>query len=288
MSANQGDPRPIGVFDSGIGGLTVVAELRRRLPGEEIVYFGDTARVPYGIKSADTVTRFAREDCAFLLRFEPKLIVVACNTASANALPAIEEWLDVPVCGVVEPGAAAAVAAAEGRTVAVIATEATISSDAYRKAIQRRRPELPVVQQACPLLVPLVEEGRHPDDRVVQLVLSEYLAPLRALSPRVLVLGCTHYPLLKPAMASVLGGQTVLVDSAEQTAACVAEMLAESGSLSGQGSGGKLKCYVSDNPHRFQAVGSRFLGEPITDVVWVSPELFFAETSQTIPGGRSG
>ena len=285
---SNADPRPIGVFDSGIGGLTVVAELRRRLPGEDIVYFGDTARVPYGSKSAETVTRFAREDCTFLLRFDPKLIVVACNTASANALPALEEALEIPVCGVVEPGAAAAVKVAEGHMVAVIATEATIASDAYRRAIHRRRSDVPVVQKACPLLVPLVEEGRCPDDPVVQMVLAEYLAPLRALDPRVLVLGCTHYPLLKSAMASLFGGRTRLVDSAEETAACVQEMLTRSGSLSGGESGGTLTCYVSDNPARFQTVGSRFLGQPITDVVWVSPELFFAEASQAIPGTPSG
>jgi glutamate racemase len=186
---SNGDPRPIGVFDSGIGGLTVVAELQRQLPGEDIVYFGDTARVPYGTKSAETVTRFAREDCAFLLRFNPKLIVVACNTASAIAMTALEEWLSVPVCGVVEPGAQAAVAAARGRIVAVIATEATIASDAYRQAIQARHPHLPVVQKACPLLVPIVEEGRRPDDPVVKLVMAEYLEPLRALTPGALVLG---------------------------------------------------------------------------------------------------
>ncbi|MBN1343502.1 MAG: glutamate racemase, partial [Phycisphaerae bacterium] len=189
------DSRPIAVFDSGLGGLTVVAELQRQLPAEHIIYFGDTARVPYGTKSAETVIRFAREDCAFLLRFDPKMLVVACNTASAHAMPALTEWLDVPVCGVVEPGAQAAVKAAGGRTVAVIATEGTIASDAYRKAIQARQPSLPVVQKACPLLVPLVEEGRSADDPIVKAVLVEYLEPLRALAPAVVVLGCTHYPL---------------------------------------------------------------------------------------------
>ena len=210
------------MFDSGLGGLTVVAELRRTLPGEDVIYFGDTARVPYGTKSAETVIRFAREDCAFLLRFDPKMIVVSCNTASAHAMPALTDWLGVPVCGVVEPGASAAVAAANGRTVAVIATEGTIASYAYRRAIQARQPELPVVQKACPLLVPLVEEGRTCEDPIVRSVLSEYLEPLRALSPSVIVLGCTHYPLLKPAIASVFDESTLLVDSAEQTALHVA------------------------------------------------------------------
>ncbi len=284
---DRSDPRPIGVFDSGIGGLTVVAELRRLLPGEDVVYFGDTARVPYGSKSAETVIRFAREDCAFLLGFNPKMIVVACNTASAHAMQGLQEWLEIPVCGVVEPGAKAAVDAAVGRTVAVIATEGTIASDAYRRAIRERQPHLPVIQKACPLLVPLVEEGRRWDDAVVRLVLSEYLEPLRALKPGVVVLGCTHYPLLKQGIASVFGDRTVLVDSAEQTASTVSRMLTEAGSLSGRASGGTLKCYVSDNPNRLQAVGSRFLGEPITDAVWVSPELFFADISQVI-ANRSG
>jgi len=280
---NHNDTRPIGMFDSGLGGLTVVAELRRQLPGEDIIYFGDTARVPYGTKSAETVTRFAKEDCSFLLRFDPKMVVVACNTASAHAMPALADWLSVPSCGVVEPGAAAAVEAANGGTVAVIATEGTIESDAYRQAIQARQPNLPVVQKGCPLLVPLVEEGRSCDDPVVQMVLKEYLEPLRALSPPVVVLGCTHYPLLKSAIASVFGNDTLLVDSAEQTARHVVEALTASGSLSGRASGGTFKCYLSDNPRRFQTVGSRFLGQPITDVVWVSPELFFADSSEPIP-----
>ncbi len=280
MSGN--DPRPIGMFDSGLGGLTVVAELRRQLPGEDIIYFGDTARVPYGTKSAETVMRFAREDCSFLLRFDPKMIVVACNTASAHAMPALTEWLSIPACGVVEPGAAAAVAGAQGRTVAVIATEGTIASDAYRRAIQARQPDLPVVQKGCPLLVPLVEEGRSCDDPVVQTVLAEYLEPLRALSPSVVVLGCTHYPMLKPGIASVFGPETLLVDSAEQTATHVTRTLETLNGLSGRTSNGTFKCYLSDNPHRFQTVGSRFLGQPITDVVWVSPELFFADSSEAI------
>jgi len=277
----QSDPRPIGVFDSGLGGLTVVAELRRQLPSEDLVYFGDTARVPYGTKSAETVIRFAREDCLFLLRFDPKMIVVACNTASAHAMPALVDALDVPVCGVVDPGSAAAVATADGRTVAVIATEGTIASDAYRRAIQALRPDLPVVQKACPLLVPLVEEGRTCDDPVVRTVLREYLEPLRALDPAAVVLGCTHYPLLKPAIAEVFDDSTLLVDSAEETASQVAQTLESSGNLSDRTSNGTFKCYLSDNPDRFQTIGSRFLGQPITDVVWVSPELFFADVSKT-------
>lgn len=185
------DDRCIGVFDSGIGGLTVVRELQRRLPNEAIVYFGDTARVPYGIKSTQTVSRFSREICEFLLRFDPKVIVVACNTASAVALTELEGTLPVPVYGVVEPGAREAVLHAEGHTIAVIATEATILSDAYRKAMSKYNPSARVLQKACPLFVPLVEEGRSWDDPITRAVVRDYLEPVVRLDPKVLVLGCT-------------------------------------------------------------------------------------------------
>lgn len=268
------DSRCIGVFDSGIGGLTVVRELRRRLPNEDIVYFGDTARVPYGIKSLQVVTQFAREDSAFLLRFDPKLIVVACNTASAAALPELEKSLDVPVIGVVRPGAAEAVRVARGRLIAVIATEATINSDAYRRAIVALQPGARVHQKACPLFVGVVEEGRSEDDRIVAAVADDYLGALRPLGPAVLVLGCTHYPLLKSAIARAIGPDTVLVDSAEQTAVTVARALAERDALALRTEPGALTCYVSDNPQRFREIGQRFLGHSIVDVTWVSPEEF--------------
>jgi len=268
--------RPIAVFDSGVGGLTVVAELRRRLPGEDIVYFGDTARVPYGIKSSQTVTQFALQNCRFLLRFDPKLIVAACNTASAVALDGLRRALDVPVCGVIEPGAREAVRRAEGGMVAVIATEATIASDSYRRAIHRLDPTVPVVQKACPLFVPIAEEGRRADDPLLALAIRDYLDPVRELRPRVLVLGCTHYPLLRGPLSAFFGPQTVLVDSAEQTAQAVENLLRERDALLPRPLGGRLRCYVSDNPQRFQVIGSRFLGEPITNVVWVSPDRFAA------------
>jgi glutamate racemase len=264
------------VFDSGIGGLTVVRELRRRLPKEDLVYFGDTARVPYGIKSGETVARFAREDCDFLLRFDPKMIVVACNTASAAALPELEGSLSVPMCGVVEPGAKAALRLAGGQTIAVIATEATIASDAYRRAMKRHDPNARVVQRPCPLFVPLVEEGRPSEDPIVQAVVRDYLDPLVRLDPRVIVMGCTHYPLLRQAIAEVTGPRIELVDSGEQTARAVVERLTAAGSLS-QGDGpGSLSCYVSDNPQRFRELGQRFLACPIVDVTWVPPEQFLA------------
>ncbi|MBI5763342.1 MAG: glutamate racemase [Planctomycetes bacterium] len=270
------DDRCIGVFDSGIGGLTVVRELQRRLPNERIVYFGDTARVPYGIKSTQTVTRFSREICEFLLRFDPKVIVVACNTASAVALAELEEMLPVPVYGVVEPGAREAVLHAEGHTIAVIATEATILSDAYRKAMAKYNPGARVLQKPCPLFVPLVEEGRHSDDAITRAVVRDYLEPIVRLDPKVLVLGCTHYPLLKDAIAEVTGEGIRLVDSGEQTARVVVERLTALEALSVRTMKGSLSCYVSDNPQRFKELGQRFCGHPITDVTWVPHEQFLS------------
>lgn len=276
-----GDGRCIGVFDSGIGGLTVVRELQRLLPGEEIVYFGDTARVPYGIKSGETVTRFARENCEFLLRFDPKLIVVACNTASAAALPALEDQLPVPVCGVVEPGARAAVLHAKGHRIAVIATEATINSDAYRRAMLRYDKGVSVVQKPCPLFVPVAEEGRPWDDPITRAVVRDYLEPLIRLDPKVLVLGCTHYPLLRRAIAEVTGDGILLLDSGEQTAKAVAERLNREELLADRDRSGRLTCYVSDNPQRFRELGQRFLAHPVVDVTWISPEQFFSQDVRT-------
>src|SRR5690554_1309742 len=192
--------QPIGVFDSGLGGLTVVAALRRHLPGEDIVYFGDTARVPYGNKSQRTILQFSEQNCRFLMQFEPKLLVVACNTASALALPALEERVSVPVIGVIEPGAADAVQRARGRPIAVLATEATVASGAYLQAIQRIAPTIAVTQRPCPSLVALIEEGRPPDDRILRALIAEYLEDIMPLHPGVVLLGCTHYPLVAAAV----------------------------------------------------------------------------------------
>ncbi len=271
------DNRCIGVFDSGIGGLTVVRELRRRLPGEDIIYFGDTARVPYGIKSSETVARFARENCDFLARFDPKMIVVACNTASAAALTELEATFPIPVCGVVHPGAREAVLLSKGRTVAVIATEATINSDAYRRAMRHYDPNVRVVQRPCPLFVPIAEEGRRPDDPIVLALAKDYLEPLVKLDPKVLVMGCTHYPLLRVAIEAIVGDDIKLVDSGEQTAKVVVDKLTAQGALADHATGGNLTCYVSDNPQRFREIGQRFLQQPIVDVTWISPEQFFEQ-----------
>jgi len=216
---------PIGVFDSGIGGLTVVAELRRALPSERILYVGDTARVPYGGKSRETVTRYAREISDLLESERAKLIVVACNTASALALPSLSSDHSVPMIGVLEPGASAAVKATRSGKIGVIGTRATIASDAYGKAIRAIDQELDVTAVACPLLVPLIEEGLF-EDEVTGTLLGRYLAPMLAEGIDTLVLGCTHYPLLKKTIARICGDGVTLVDSAENCALAVRELLA--------------------------------------------------------------
>jgi glutamate racemase len=266
--------QPIGIFDSGLGGLTVVRAIRRRLPGESIVYFGDTARVPYGIKSGDTIVRFATEDCEFLCRHEPKFIIVACNTASAAALPHLSRRFRQPILGVIEPGARAVAGVCGDRPIGIVGTEATISSGAYRRAVERRIPGATVVERACPLLVPLVEEDRRPDDPIVRAVLAEYLRPMGEAGVGSVVLGCTHYPLLAEAFAEVLGPDVALVDSAAAVAEEVAYLLTNYRLLESAGDG-RMDFFVSDNADRFREVGRRFLGEDIASVTQVSPEDFF-------------
>jgi glutamate racemase len=241
------DARPIGVFDSGVGGLTVVAALARALPGESILYLGDTARLPYGTKSADTVLRYSARNVAFLESHGVKAVVVACNTASALALPRLRHRL--PLWGVVEPGAAKAAASSRGR-VGVIATEATVRSGAYAAALVRHRPGLEVLQAACPLFVPLVEEG-WTDDPVTEAVARRYLAPLLAAGIDTLVLGCTHYPLLAPLLARVAGADVELVDSAAAVAGEVAAGLAAERLLAAGGGERASRFYVTDGAERF-------------------------------------
>ena len=268
----SGADRPVGVFDSGIGGLTAVRELRKVLPGEDIIYLGDTARVPYGTKSEETIKRFAEQDVEFLRRFDIKLIVVACNTASAAALPYLREALDVPVIGVVEPGARAAVAATRNRRVGVIGTEATIKSRAYVETIRELDPSIAVINRPCPLLVPLVEEGRACDDPVVRLAAKEYLRPIRDFGADTLVLGCTHYPLLKAALRQAMGAAVSIVDSAEETARATAETLDGLGLRRAGPSSPAYRYIVTDNPLRFAAVGSRIMRNIIDCVELVDPD----------------
>jgi len=278
---------PIAVFDSGLGGLSVVHHLRQELPGEAIVYFGDTARVPYGSKSRRTVANFALQDARFLLQFRPKLLVAACHTASALALDVLEAELPLPVVGVIEPGARAAVRLAQGRPIAVLGTEATIASEAYPAAIRAVAPHVEVVSQACPLLVPMAEEGRGSDDPLVRMAVDEYLAPLRGRGVRVVVLACTHYPLLRDAIAASLGAAVEIVDCGRETSLAVRQMLADSDSLSPAVESGNMRCFVSDNPARFGRIGSRFLGQAIDEVELVAPERYVGASTSEHRGQES-
>ena len=262
------DPRdrPIGVFDSGMGGLTVMRALMARLPHESFVYLGDTARLPYGSKSPDTVTRYAVQCARALMAHDIKLLVVACNTASASALPALSAALaPTPVIGVIEPGAEAAVAAAPSGRIAVIATEGTVKGGAYERAIHARRSDASVTQQACPLFVALAEEGLT-QGPIAELVSKRYLDPLLAKTearPECLVLGCTHFPALKATIARAAGADIVLVDSADTTAEAVARLLSETSLQHSGNPPAPARFLATDAPERFARVGEIFLGAKI-------------------------
>lgn len=265
------DPRPIGIFDSGVGGLTVTGAIFHALPRESTLYFGDTARVPYGPKSPETVRRYSLEILHWLVGQGVKLVTVACNTSTAHALEVLKAESPVPVVGVIEPGARAAVGASKTGRIGVIGTAGTVASGAYTRAIRALRPDAQVEAAACPLFVPLVEEGWF-DHPATELVAREYLAPLIAARVDAVVLGCTHYPLLKPLLARVLGPGVTLVDSAEETARAVARVLGEQGLAEPKGAPLTHRFAVSDDPARFQTVGSRFLGERLAGVEVVSVE----------------
>lgn len=250
---------PVAVFDSGIGGLTVVSALRRELPGENIVYLGDTARVPYGGKSRATIERYSEEIATLLTGEGAKMIVVACNTASALALPRLRELLDVPVEGVIDPGVEAALSATRSGHVAIVGTKATIGSGAYADALRAARPDIRVTSVACPLLVPLVEEGLF-EDAVTDAVLERYLATIRAGDADALVLGCTHYPLLASAIARVAGPGINLVDSAANCARVVARHLEETGLRAPSDAVGSLDISFTDPPDSFLDVVRGALG----------------------------
>jgi len=263
--------RPIGVFDSGLGGLTVLRQMMERLPGEDFIYLGDSARVPYGTKSPQTVRRFALEDAAFLERFAPKVLVVACNTASAVALPELRAATAAEVVGVVAPAAERAVDLARGGPIAVIGTEATIASGAHRQAIATIDANIEVAAVAASLLVPIVEEGRGQDDPVVLAVLSDYLSPLQRLRPTVLILGCTHYPLLTRAIGKLMGPGTHLLDPAEAVAEVVERRLRQRALLNPQRQG-TLRCFSTDTAERFARLARRFLGREVAEVSWVGTD----------------
>ena len=257
---------PIGVFDSGIGGLTVVREIERQLPHERIIYFGDTARVPYGPKSPETVQRYSREISDWLVGEGVKAIVVACNTATAHALPILRAYLSVPVIGVVEPGARAAMRTTTSNVVGVIGTAGTIASGAYERAIHAIEPRARVIARACPLFVPLVEEG-WTDREATRLIAREYLEPLAEAEVDTIVLGCTHYPLLVPLLANLTRPGVTLIDSAAETAAETKRTLLARNLIAPNSNSTPAHRFVaSDDPDHFLRVGQRFLGSAIDRV----------------------
>jgi len=256
---------PIGIFDSGVGGLTVARAVMELLPDENIIYFGDTARVPYGVKSPETVARYAAQITRFLLERHVKLLIVACNTMAAVALPAITSLSPVPVLEVIDAGARSALAVTRSKRIGIIATPSTIASQAYERALLRLGgPNVHTVAKACPLFVPLVEEGwlDHPATRLVAI---EYLSPLAAENLDTLILGCTHYPLLAPLLADVVGPGLRLQDSATAVAGQAAAILDEQG-LRNPGRQPRYDFHVTDMPHRFLEIGQRFLGQAMVNV----------------------
>jgi glutamate racemase len=263
--------QPIGAFDSGVGGLTVVREIRSMLPAEDIVYLGDHARIPYGNKSPETIIRYAREIMAYLRGREVKAVVVACNTASAHALPILQKEADIPVIGVIAPGVEAALEATRNHRVGVVGTAGTIGSCAYQDMLRRLRPDVVITAVAAPLLVSLVEENwlSHP---ATQLILEEYFAPMKAARVDTVVLACTHYPLLKPLAQRVLGPDVVLVDSAQTAAFALAHQLAVCDLLSPDGAAGHTEINSTDVPAQFLRLAERFLGEKIESIQQVNVE----------------
>jgi glutamate racemase len=279
------DPRPIGVFDSGLGGLTAVRELFRVLPDESVVYFGDTARVPYGSKSRETVTRFSLEIARFLMRQDIKCLLVACNTASSYALETLKRQFEIPVVGVIDPAAGVAVTGGgrgvpvEGGSppprIGVIGTQATVASGAYPRALEQLAPGTHVVSRACPLFVPLIEEGWL-DHAVMRQVAEEYLAGLRAERLDSLILGCTHYPLVAPLLQDVVGPQVRLIDSGAEAALATAGLLRRRGLLAGGAAPPQHRFYLSDQRLDFERVARAFLGRELpptaivdqTDLPW--------------------
>lgn len=261
--------QPIGVFDSGIGGLTVVKALIRELPAESVIYFGDTARVPYGTKSKSTIVKFSLENVEFLLKHGVKCIVIACNTASSWALPTLRKYFKVPIVGVIRPGAVAAVRQTKSKRVGVIGTSATIRSSAYEAAIHRIDPSIKVFSQDCPLFVPLVEEGWLTGP-ITTSIAGRYLSILKEQDIDTLILGCTHYPLLSATIQEVLGDSVALVDSAQQTAIEVRSVLTAADVLVKANGHPRYRFFVTDEPTHFNRVGNRFLDQVTGSVERVS------------------
>lgn len=268
---NSENQKAIGIFDSGIGGLTVLKALGEVLPQEHLIYLGDTARVPYGNKSRETITRYSVENTHFLIQSGVKMIVVACNTASAYSVAELQKNFSIPILGVLEPGAKAAVAMTQSQEIGVIGTEGTISSASYPKAIHAIDSKIRVWGVACPLFVPLVEEG-WTQDEITEQVAKKYLAPLLKTPIDTLILGCTHYPLLREMIRKVMSSKVQLVDSAQETARTVQKILVEKKleKPSDNGSKGLQTFFVTDSPDRFKQVGKSFLNRPLDGVTLVT------------------
>ncbi len=268
---NMSTELPIGIFDSGVGGLTVMKEVIKQLPAENVIYLGDTARVPYGVRSSETVLRYSLENGQFLMSKGIKLLVVACNTSSAVSLQALRDNFPVPVVGVVEPGARAAVQVTKSKKIAVIGTETTIQSGSYETAIKAIDKSVEVAGFACPLFVPLIEEGWLDGD-VVTLTAKKYLESVKNNGMDALVLGCTHYPMIKHIIGGIVSAP--LIDSAVETAKEIRRVLEQSETLCGRRGQGSREFYVTDAPHKFAGVGERFLEQAITNISRVSLEQF--------------
>ena len=256
---------PIGVFDSGLGGLTVVKVIRNVLPDESIIYFGDTARVPYGNKSPELIKEYSLQIADFLLERGAKIIVVACNTATALALETLQDKLEIPVIGVVMPGVDSALKLSQNNRIGVIGTISTINSGVYETELKINNRSIAVASSACPLFVPLAEEGWI-NELATKLIAEKYLEPINKANVDTLILGCTHYPLLKEVIQEAVSAKIKLVDSAQAMAIVTAKLLTNDGLLNDQKTKGDLKLFVSDLPARFETVASRFLGEKISNV----------------------
>ncbi len=265
VPSGPGADAAIGIFDSGLGGLTVAQQVMQALPREHLIYLGDTARYPYGNKSAEIVRRYALEDAQFLADKGVKMLVVACNTVSSTAIDVLREHFDVPIVGVIEPGAQRAAAQTRNHKIGVIGTEATIGSGAYTRALKRLVPGVEVYTRACPLFVPLAEEG-WVDNEVAERTAAAYLNSLRRSGIDTLLLGCTHYPLLEDVIGRVMGKNVKLVDSARTTAAAVADTLRANG-LGRRRGEGSISFFVTDTPDRFVKVGARFMGQKVESAV---------------------
>lgn len=258
------DRRPIGVFDSGLGGLTALRELSALLPHEDLVYFGDTGRVPYGGRSRQTIIKYARQDVAFLRRFDPKAIVIACGTVSTTALEVLRQENDIPIFGVVEPACEAAAEASRSGKIGLIGTQASIRSGVYERTISAMLPGAEVTARACPLFVPLVENGRYErGDVVAETVAAEYLQPLKEAGVDTLMLGCTHYPLLREVIGDCMGPDVALVDVGARCAGKVARWLEEQNMLARRTEPGARRYFVSDDTGDFSRMASIFLGEDV-------------------------